>query len=283
MTNPARVEVSGPLSAFAPGFIDELFRQGYRSETATKQLQLMAHLSRWLAARELDGSDLGAAHVGLFLVERRENYRHFVSTKGIRPLLSHLRGLGVAPRPGRTAPRTPSELLIDRYSVYLLQRRGLSRSTVRNYANVAREFLADRERQRGELALNELEAADVSAFVLREATRSSVGSAKCTVTRLRSLLRFLHVEGEISHDLTGAVPRVANWRLASLVNAFDGDDVTRLLGSCDQRDWVGRRDLAIMTLLSRLGLRAGEVAALRLEDVDWRAGEIMIRGNGLSI
>lgn len=280
MSNPARVEVSGPLSAFAPGFLAELFRQGYRSETATKQLQLMAHLSRWLAARELDGSDLGAAHVGQFLVERREHYRRFVSAKGIQPLLSHLRGLGVAPRVGRTAPRIPSELLIDRYSVYLLQRRGLSRSTVRNYANVARAFFAERERSQGELALNALEAAAVSAFVSREAKRLSVGSAKCTVTRLRSLLRFLHVEGEISHDLTGAVPRIARWRLASLVRALDGDSVARLLRSCDQRDSVGRRDLAILTLLSRLGLRAGEVTALRLEDIAWRAGEIMIRGKG---
>jgi integrase len=94
-------------------------------------------------------------------------------------------------------PRTPSELMIDRYSAYLLQRRGLSRSTVRNYANVAREFVADRERRQGELVLGELDAVAVNAFVLREARRASVGSAKCTVTRLRSLLRFLHVEGEI--------------------------------------------------------------------------------------
>jgi site-specific recombinase XerD len=176
-------------------------------------------------------------------------------------------------------PRTPSELMIDRYSAYLLQRRGLSRSTVRNYASVAREFFADRERRQGELVLGELDAAAVNAFVLREARRSSVGSAKCTVTRLRSLLRFLHVEGEIRHDLTGAVPRVASWRLASLVKA-DGDSVARLLRSCDRRSWMGRRDLAVLTLLSRLGLRAGEVTALRLEDIDWRSGEIMVRGKG---
>ena len=156
----------------------------------------------------------------------------------------------------------------------------MSRSTVRNYASVAREFFADREQRHGTLALDELDAASVNAFVLREARRTSVGSAKCTVTRLRSLLRFLHVEGEIRHDLTGAVPRVASWRLASLVKALDGDSVARLLGSCDRRDWIGRRDLAVLTLLSRLGLRAGEVTALRLEDIDWRTGEIMIRGKG---
>jgi site-specific recombinase XerD len=248
MSNPLRVEMSGPLSTFAPGFLDELFRQGYRPETATKQLQLMAHLSRWLAARELCGSDLTATHLGQFLAERRDHHRHLVSAKGIKPLLGYLRALGVVPTAGRTAPRTSRELLIDRYSAYLLERRGVSRSTVRNYANVAREFFTDRECGRGELALDELDAAAVTAFVLREARRSSVGSAKCTVTRLRSLLRFLHVEGEISHDLTGAVPRVAGWRLASLVKALDADSVARLLRSCDERDWVGRRDLALVGL-----------------------------------
>jgi site-specific recombinase XerC len=101
-------------------------------------------------------------------------------------------------------PRTATEQLIDRYSAYLVQRRGLCRSSVRNYVNVARDFLADRERTHGAFALAELDGAAVSAFVLREARRSSVGSAKCTATRLRCLLRFLHVEGEISHDLTGA-------------------------------------------------------------------------------
>jgi integrase len=151
---------------------------------------------------------------------------------------------------------------------------------VRNYANVAREFFAYRERTRGALALDGLDAVAVNAFVLHEAKRSSVGSAKCTVTRLRSLLRFLHVEGEIRHDLTGAVPRVASWRLASLVKALDADSVARLQTSCDQRTSVGRRDLAVLTLLSRLGLRAGEVTALRLGDIDWRAGEILIRGKG---
>jgi len=93
-------------------------------------------------------------------------------------------------------------------------------------------------------------------------------------------LRFLHVDGEIPHELAGAVPSVAGWRLASLVKALDARSVARLLASCDRRTRVGRRDFAIITMLSRLGLRAGEIAALQLRDVDWRAGEIMVRGKG---
>jgi integrase len=171
-------------------------------------------------------------------------------------------------------------VLIESYSAYLLERRGLAPSSVRNYVGVARVFLADRERARGELALMELDGAAVSEFVLRESRRCSVGSAKCMVTRLRALLRFLHVEGEIGRDLAGAVPSVASWRLASLVRAIDARSVARLLASCDGRTRVGRRDFAILTLLSRLGLRAGEVAAFELSDIDWRAGEVLIRGKG---
>ncbi len=108
-----------------------------------------------------------------------------------------------------------------RYSAYLLQRRGLARSTVRNYVGVARVFLAWRERTVGGLELDRLDAAAVSEFVLAESQRSCVGSAKCMVTRLRVLLRFLHVEGEIEYPLADAVPSVAGWRLAGLVKALD--------------------------------------------------------------
>lgn len=140
--------------------------------------------------------------------------------------------------------------------------------------------LSWREAAAGGLDLGRLDAAAVSAFVLVEAQRSSVGSAKCLVTRLRALLRFLHLEGEIPQDLTGAVPSVASWRLASLVKALDSTSLARLLRSCDRRTRVGRRDHAIITLLSRLGLPAGEVAALQLVDIDWRSGELLVRGKG---
>jgi integrase/recombinase XerD len=151
---------------------------------------------------------------------------------------------------------------------------------VRNYVGVAGVFLCWRETVTGELSLAELDSAAVVAFVLGEAGRCSVGSAKCLVTRLRVFLRFLHVEGETCRDLTGAVPSVASWRLAGLVKAVDAGALRRLLASCDRRTRVGRRDFAVLVLLSRLGLRAGEVVALRLADIDWRAGELLVRGKG---
>ncbi len=273
--------VAGPLAAFAPGFRAELVRRGYRPGSAAEQLRLMAHASGWLAVHGLQAGDLTEVRVAQVMSERRAAGRsRLLSPRAMLPLLLYLRGLGVVPAAVAAVPLTSSEALIARYSAYLLERRGLALSSVRNYVGVARVFLSWRETAAGGLRLEGLDAAAVSEFVLGDARRSSVGSAKCMVTRLRALLRFLHVEGEIERDLSGAVPSVASWRLASLVKALDARSLARLLGSCDRRRRVGRRDFAVLTLLSRLGLRAGEVAALRLSDIDWRAGEVLIRGKG---
>jgi integrase len=116
--------------------------------------------------------------------------------------------------------------------------------------------------------------------VAAECSRRGVGSAKILVTGLRSFLRFLHVAGLAPGPLVSAVPAVAGWRGSSLPRALPVTQVRRLLASCDRRRAVGRRDFAILMLLARLGLRAGEVAALELGDIDWRAGELVVRGKG---
>jgi site-specific recombinase XerD len=269
------------LAAFAPGFGERLTRLGYRPGPAADQLRLMADVSRWLAERDLEAGDLTTLAARQFSAERRAAERtRLASARALCPLLDYLRESGVVPPVVAAAPATASEVLLERYVSYLRVRRGLSASTVRNYLGVAREFLSWRGATAGDPKLEGLDAETVSEFVLGEVRRSSVGSAKCTVTRLRALLRFLHLEGEIEHALADAVPSVASWRLASLVKALDARSVARLLASCDRRTRVGRRDFAILTLLSRLGLRAGEVAALRLADVDWRAGELLVRGKG---
>jgi integrase/recombinase XerD len=186
----------------------------------------------------------------------------------------------VVPHAGSPHAPTPAGALLDRYATYLLVRRGLNPSTIRNYRNDARAFLADRERIAGNLALGALDVAAINEYVLRQSQRVSVCSTQAVVIGLRSLLRFLHVEGVVDRDLAVAVPSVAKWRLASLVQALDASFVARLLDGCDRRSAIGRRDFAILMLLSRLGLRIGEVAALRVEDLDWRAGELVISGKG---
>ncbi|MGZ6576032.1 MAG: site-specific integrase [Solirubrobacteraceae bacterium] len=272
--------MAGPLAVFAPGFVAELVRRGYRPRSAGEQLRLMADASEWLAGHGLGACDLSEVRVAQLMAARRAARRsHLLSVWAMTPLLEYLRGLGVMPVAVATSV-TPSEVLIGRYSAYLFERRGVSSSTVRDYVGVARVFLSWREMTTGTLALGELDGTAVIAFVLGESQRCSVGSAKCLVTRLRAFLRFLHVEDEICWDLAGVVPSVASWRLAGLVKALDAGALARLLASCDRRTRVGRRDFAVITLLSRLGLRAGEVAALRLADIDWRSGELLVRGKG---
>lgn len=273
--------MAGPLAVFAPGFSAELLRLGYRPRSAGEQLRLMADASEWLAGHGLGPWDLTEVRVAELMAGRRAAGRsHLLSVWAMVPLLEYLRGLGVVPVAVARMSVTPSAVLIERYSAYLLQRRGVSSSTVRNYVGVARVFLSWREMSTGTLALGELDGAAVIVFVLGEAQRGSVGSAKCMVTRLRAFLRFLYVEGESGRELAGVVPSVASWRLAGLVKALDAGSLARLLASCDRRTRVGRRDFAVITLLSRLGLRAGEVAALQLQDVDWRSGELLVRGKG---
>jgi integrase len=118
------------------------------------------------------------------------------------------------------------------------------------------------------------------AFVVAVCPQRAAGSAKMIVTALRSLLGWLHLDGQLPVSLVGAVPSVAGWRLTGLPRGLEPDQLRRLLASCDRRRACGRRDYAIMLMLSRLGLRAGEVAGLWLDDIDWRHGEITVRGKG---
>jgi site-specific recombinase XerD len=278
--NPSRVRVIGPLAPYTSGFRAALEAQGYRRNAVADQLRLMAHASRWLADRGLGPSDLSRECIEEFLIDRRRaGYRLWLSPKGIAPLVAHLRAAGVLTPSTAPPVRSAAEALLERYRLYLVEERGLSPSTVANYVRVGSLFLRTR-RRRIDLGLAELRATEAIGFVLRECPNRSAGSAKDVVCGLRSLLRYLYLEGLITAPLADAVPTVASWRLSGLPRALDPADVAALLRSCDRRSAYGRRDFAVLTVLVRLGLRAGEVAALRLEDIDWHAAELIVRGKG---
>jgi site-specific recombinase XerD len=175
--------------------------------------------------------------------------------------------------------RASVEELVAEFRTFLTAERGLAAETVRCYGNHARAFLAWLP-QPAEVALAGLGAADVTGYVVEYCRGRNTESAKAMVTALRSLLRFLHVTGRVPILLVGAVPAVANWRLAGLPRTVSGERVDALIAGCDPGTPVGVRDRAVLVLLARLGLRTAEAAALRLEDVDWRSGQILIRGKG---
>ncbi len=280
MPDPSRVRVTGPLEPHAAGFAAELFRRGYTRLSRVIQLRLLSHLSRWLASEGLEPSGPSAAVVERFVAARRAaGYTTCRSIKALRPLLEYLRDLGAAPLPAAEAPTSPEAVLLERYRRYLGVERGLAASTVRGYLDAVRPFVAGRMGPEG-LTLAELTTKDISAFVVAACPGRAQGSAKLVVTALRSLLSFLHLDGVLPRSLVAAVPKVASWRLAGLPKALDPLQVRRLLGACDRRTTTGRRDFALLTLLVRMGLRAGEVAALALDDIDWRSGELVVRGKG---
>ncbi|MGH2919295.1 MAG: tyrosine-type recombinase/integrase [Solirubrobacteraceae bacterium] len=281
MHDPSRVTVSGPLEVFAAGFAAELARLGYRRTPATFRLQLMAHASGWLEREGLGAGELTSEVVERFLVGRRAaGYTNYVTARALAPLLGYLRGLGVAPPASRRVAVGAVEVLLGDYREYLAVERGLTADTIEGYVLAVRTFLDGRLRDGDKLDLAGLSAADVVAFVVARCPAQSRGAAKMTVTGLRSLLGFLHLRGLIAGPLAEAVPSTASWRLSGLPRALEPEQLDALLGSCDRATANGRRDYAVLVMLARLGLRAGEVAALRLEHVDWRAGELRIVGKG---
>jgi integrase/recombinase XerD len=273
---PSRVRVSGPLVPYATGFRTHLEAQGYRPNAVGCQLYVLAHVSRWLDSKRLDPGDLTPERVQEFLVARREaGYTLWLSEKGVAPLLTYLRQAGAVPNPEPVVPSTPAERLLVEFSSYLLDERGLARGTVTSDVHVARLFLDVRPIK--DPSLETLTPAEVVAFVKQQCQRRS---AAYVTAGLRAFLRFCHITGRTPRPLIDAVPKVASWRLAGLPKAVDPGTVQALLRSCDRRTTCGRRDFVVLMLLSRLGLRSGEVASLCLNNIDWRAGEFVVRGKG---
>jgi integrase/recombinase XerD len=281
MHDPSRINVVGPLEPFAAGFADWLARHGYTPISATFQLYLMVHLSRWLTGEGLDPRALSTTDLERFLAARhRAGYTQYLSPKALEPMLAclHEQGLIVV-----TAPtiRGPVDALLAGYRGYLIHERGLAPATVREYVDAVRPFVLSRlTADHQTLRWDSLDAAAVIGFVVARTSKQSRGAAQLTVTALRSVLGFLQVEGLIARSLAGVVPAVARWRLAGLPKGLTPAAVHALVASCDRRTRLGRRDYAVLIMLVRLGMRAGELAALMLEDINWRTGTITIHGKG---
>jgi len=274
---PERVRVRGPLARFAEGFRVDLIERGYSLWRAQEQLYLLAHVSRWMEAEGLELAGLTPTTLERYFVwRRRQGYRKSLSPLSLRRLLGYLDGLGVLP--ADDAVPSPVDELLAEFRRYMLQERGVTARTVGLYEPFARLFLSGRSEPLAD-DLARLSGAEVNTFVLREVRRRSARSAEMMVRALRALLRFVYAQGVIDEPLVAAVPSVA-CRREDLPRAIAAGQVRLLLDSCDRFTPVGRRDYAIVLLLSRLGLRCGEVAGLDFEDVDWRASELVVRGKG---
>jgi integrase/recombinase XerD len=274
----SKVMVSGPLSEFAVGFADHMTREGYNPRQARMQLWLLNSLSNWLTAEGLSAGDLCAKHVERFQHDRcAAGYKFLLSMKAMQPILKYLRGLGVVPAVSTPPVSGPVEETLERYRNYLLLERGIVNGTACRYIELALPFLQAKASPDGlTLDLQSLTAADVVAFIVTSCPRLSRAIAALTVTALRSLLGFLHLEGATDRSLVSTVPSVPGRRLTGLPKGLTPVQVKCLLASCDTSTRRGCRDFAVLTVLVRLGLRAGEVAKLQFDNIDWRVGEIIV-------
>lgn len=272
-------EVAGPLAPYAAGFSGELVAQGYAVSSVITQINLMAQLSRWLDDQGTDAGGLTPAMVDRFAAVMRATRSVLVSKRALGPLLAYLRARGAAPSVPHVSGAVRDELLWA-YRVYLAGERGLAEGTIRRHLKVAEAFLARLGEPVGD-ALRDLSAATVLSIVSGQvAPPVGVPTARYVAGSTRSLLGFLFTTGRVVRELAPVVPSVARRSPAGIPRRLAPAAVAALLGVCDRGTPNGRRDYAIILMIARLGLRSGDMAALTLDDLDWRCGEITVHGKG---
>ncbi|MGZ6623039.1 MAG: site-specific integrase [Solirubrobacteraceae bacterium] len=260
------------------GFAAELERQGYSPATADPYVRRFGNLNGWMAREGLAVEDLSPAVVERFCSAcRAAGYHHYTSIRGVKPLLAYLRAVGLAGE--ERMAQSPLELVLVRFACWLERERHLAPVSIATYVSHARPLL-ERFAVADRVALERLDAAAVRRFVVEVCPLQGRASAKLTVVAVRQLLAFLYLDGELERPLSAAVPSVAGIRLSGLPKRLERGEVQRILDACDRETVTGRRGFAIVMLMARLGVRGGEIANLVLDDVDWRAGEITVRGKG---
>ena len=266
----------GRMGWFIDGYRAWLAGRGYAPGTVINMLAMAGDLGRWMDARDFAASDLDRVMVAEFRdAMRTAGMRNVPGAHGLDRLLQYLEHEGV--RAASAVPATSVEELVQRYRRWLVGDRGLAEATVERYVKLARLFLTQRSTELVHSVEN-LTGTDIVAFLLQESDRLSVGSVKGRVAELRSLLKFLYLQGLTPRPLATVVPPVAGWRDTGVPKAIPAADVQLLLGGCDRSHPTGVRDFAMLMLVARLGLRSAEVARLELGDIDWRAGQIILRG-----
>jgi len=273
--------LDGPLAAHIGAFAQSRSAQGYARDSIHRQVLLAAGLSHWLKQQGVALRRVSSDHPARYLRDRARRVRPCLGdAPALRQLLDFLRREGVIAAEKIAVCRlTPAERCALAYAQYLRDARALARTTIANYVPFIRGFLTDRFGD-GPTRLARLNAGDVVRFVQRQARQLHLKRAKLLTTALRSFLRYARYRGEVALDLAAAVPIVANWSMSSIPRAIGAKQIRQLLASIDRHTAIGRRDYAILLLLARLGLRSGEVAFLELDDIDWDAGQVSVRGKG---
>jgi len=274
-----RQAATSSFSTSVQVFVEQMQAQGYAATSVKTSTRLVKDFSVWLNQRGIDGQSLSAKHVTDYLNDRwlyRRKRRGDAFTLHTFVRLIVPDGERVSSEQEDT---TATVLRVQQdFEQYLLHERGLAAASIRLYGDSVGRFLRNAFGN-SEVRLDQLTAADIVCFVQADAARlHHPKRAQVMTSALRSFLQYGRYRGDIVADLHTCVPTVANWSVAGLPKTISTSQVQSLLAGCDRQSAAGRRDYAMLLLISRLGLRAGEVVDLTLDDLDWTEGAIRIRG-----
>lgn len=264
----------GPLKPFLDRFECLLLEQGYAMTSIQEKIRIAADFREWLHQQHFELNELSDRLIDEFIKykERKGTIRRgHVAT--LRLLLRYL-GHTDAQKEDCSVPDIEKG-----FAQYLTQERGLSPVTVGRYIPMVRRFL-DNRFNGGTIQIHKLNPSDIAAFFLRYVQTVKRKTANLMATALRAFFRYLQLQGDIDTDMAEFIPSIADWRLSDIPKFLEPYEVERLLSSCDRSNTVGQRDYAILLVLARLGLRAGEIVKMALDDIDWEAGELIIQGKG---
>jgi site-specific recombinase XerD len=267
----------GALAPYLDCYLQRIQQEGFLASSVPMQMYAITRFSKWLDKKRIDLHQLDETIVDQFL-RRDQHDIHEAEPAPLRRFLAMLREMGVTAT-RLSEPSTGRPSCINAYRRYLIQERGLAESTVPHYVAFAEQFLSSRFGPT-ELNLSALTASDVATFMRERAPRLSSGRSKLMVTALRSFLRYLRLQDETAVDLAGCVPPVATWSLSTVPKFLPTGSVQQVLDHCDRGSPEGKRNYAVLLLLARLGLRACEIVALNLNDIDWDHGTITVRCKG---
>ena len=266
----------GPLAAHLKTYAQQLCDEGYAIQTGQCQLRMLGHFNRWLQNKGFAADEIDSSTVKRFVRSRGKTAKlHKGATAALVRMLRMLRAGQAVP----LSPPTPCQTILEQFQHYLRQERGLSEATIMRQTPIVRALLAE-VLPAGIPDFHQISASDIAGFVQRQAERLTTKSAPTVVTALRSFFRYLLYGGAIETDLAACVPTISTWSLSGVPKFLRAEQIQRVLNCCDRNTAIGKRNYAILLLLARLGLRAGEVVTLTLDDINWEAGLITVRGKG---
>lgn len=264
-------------------FLQHLRDAGYAERTLRKKRTVARAFAQWAKRKGLDTANLNDGHVDAFVVRlpRRGKSRRKLELAVARLFLGYLRATAGLQCPAAKAPVSSRASLLQQYENHLRKDRGLAENSLRVYLPLIGTFLASKLAGSG--FPQSLKALTIGNFVIAQTRDRSAEYVLLLATALRSFCRFLFLSGQMPVDLSRSVPRVCRYRQSTPPAFLAPEEVMRALAAVDRSTPTGRRDYAILLLLARLGLRAGEIVSLELDDICWRTAEIVVRGKGRTV